>query len=224
MTAVAKHLARDVHPLLETRVTSLRIGASGWVADLRNGGPIVAQAVLLTPPVPQSLELLEAGAVELPAQRLSDLRTIDYERCLAVMAMLDGPSHVPVPGGLAPPDGPIAWIADNQAKGVSPVPAVTIHATATFSLAHWDRHREESGQMLVEAAAPWLRAAVTGVQVQGWRYSRPLTVHQERCVVVDSMPRLCFAGDAFAGPRVEGAFLSGWAAADALEQMRGAVS
>ena len=136
--------------------------------------------------------------------------------CLAVMAVLDGPSRIPPPGGLASAEGPIAWIADNQLKGISAEPAVIIHATHAFSLDHWDRDREESGRALLDGAAELLGAGIKTFQVHGWRYSKPMRVDEEPCVLATESPPLVLAGDAFAGPRVEGAALSGWAAAGAV--------
>jgi hypothetical protein len=101
-------------------------------------------------------------------------------------------------------------------KGISAEPAVTIHATHAFSLQHWDRDRQESGRALLDAATPWLGAAITTFQVHGWRYSKPMRVDAAPCVLVCQSPPLVLAGDAFAGPRVEGAALSGWAAAQAV--------
>jgi predicted NAD/FAD-dependent oxidoreductase len=60
---------------------------------------------------------------------------------------------------------------------------------------------------------------VTEYQVHGWRYSKPVRVEESPCLILSESPPLVLAGDAFAGPRVEGAALSGWAAADALKQM-----
>jgi hypothetical protein len=218
MAAVAKHLARDLDVRVTATVTALEEAEHGWQVSVEHGEIPSARAVLLTPPVPQGLALLDAGDVRLPPETLAALTALEYERCLAVMAVLAGPSRVPPPGGLAPEHDQIAWIADNQTKGTSPVPAVTIHATPAFSLAHWDDDRHEAGQALLDAAHQWLGAHVTALQVHGWRYSRPLVIHRERCVVLEGAHPLVFAGDAFAGPRVEGAALSGWAAAAALEQ------
>jgi len=172
--------------------------------------------MILTPPMPQSLALLDEGGIVLAPEMRARLAAIEYERCLAVMAVLDGPSRIPPPGGLAPGDGPIAWLADNQLKGISAEPAVTIHATHAFSLEHWDHDRQESGRALLDAAAPWLGAEIRKFQVHGWRYSKPMRVDEELCVLVSQSPPLMLAGDAFAGPRVEGAALSGWAAAEAI--------
>jgi hypothetical protein len=132
------------------------------------------------------------------------------------MAVLAGPSRLAPPGGLAPSDGPIAWIADNQLKGISAEPAVTIHATHAFSLEHWERDRQESGRRLLDAANDWLGTDVRTFQVHGWLYSKPLQLDECRCAIVSQVPPLVLAGDAFAGPRVEGAALSGWAAAEAV--------
>ncbi|MEQ1700146.1 MAG: FAD-dependent oxidoreductase, partial [Ilumatobacteraceae bacterium] len=55
-----------------------------------------------------------------------------------------------------------------------------------------------------------------GLQVQRWRYARPVEVHPARCLAADGLPGLVFAGDAFGGAKVEGAVLSGRAAAHLL--------
>ncbi len=216
MSAVAKHIALGLDVHLEMPVVALRRAEDRWRAETTTGRTFTAGAVVLTPPVPQSLAMLDAGGIILAPEMRARLEAVEYERCLAVMAVLNGPSRIPPPGGLTPADGPIAWIADNQSKGVSTVPAVTIHATHAFSLEHWDRDRQESGRALLDAAAPWLGAGVKTFQVHGWRYSKPMRVDDEPCLLVDKSPPLVLAGDAFAGPRVEGAAVSGWAAAAAI--------
>ena len=219
MTAVAKYLARNLNLLLEKRIVSLRRDPAGWVAALDSGEAVFARAVVLTPPIPQSMALLDFRELSLPPATRASLEGAEYECCLAVMAVLAGPARIPPPGGLAPSDGPIAWIADNQMKSVSAIPAVTIHATPAFSLEHWDRDRQESGRELLRAAATWLNSDVTEFQVHGWRYSKPIRVEQNACLILNESPRLLLAGDAFVAPRVEGAALSGWAAADMLDHL-----
>jgi renalase len=219
MTAVAKHLARSLNMLLEKRIVLVRRDAAGWVAELENGETVCANAVLLTPPVPQSLALLDAGLVEMLPEERAHLESIEYDPCLAVMLVLDRPSRIPPPGGLSPREGPIAWIADNQMKGASATPAVTIHATAAFSREHWDYDRRESMRELLRTAEPWLGSDVIEFQVHGWRYSKPIRTEENPCLVLSQSPPLVLAGDAFAGPRLEGAVISGWAAADVLNHM-----
>ena len=216
MSAVAKHLAAGLDLHLATPVAAVRRAGNQWSAETTTGRTFTAAAVVLTPPVPQALALLDAGGIILAPEMRSRLVAIEYERCLAIMAVLDGPSRLPPPGGFTPADGPIAWIADNQLKGISAEPAVTIHATHAFSLEHWDRDREESARALLDAAAEWLGASVKTFHVHGWRYSKPMCVDQAPCVLVSQSPPLVLAGDAFVGPRVEGAALSGWAAAEAI--------
>ena len=216
MTSVAKDLARSLDVVLEKQVLALRCSQGRWIAETKSGELFSAAAVVLTPPVPQSLAMLDAGGFALQPDIRARLAGIEYEGCLAVMAVLAGPSRLPLPGGLAPADGPIAWIADNQLKGISTEPAVTIHATHSFSLEHWDCDREESGRYLLDAAAEWLGADIRTFQVHGWRYSKPMQVDEEPCVILIQSPLLVLAGDAFAGPLVEGAARSGCAAAEVV--------
>ena len=216
MTALPGNLAQGAGVLLETQVTSVSRRENGWTVSLADGSSISSAAVLLTAPVPQSLALLDAGGFAAPAELRARLEAIEYERCLAVLAVLDGPSGMPPPGGMAFENGPLAWLADNELKGISPVPCVTLHASHAFSLRHWDADRREVALELLEAAAPWIRAGVQEFQTHGWLYSKPLRVHEDACAVLHAAPPLVMAGDAFAGSKVEGAALSGWAAAGYL--------
>jgi predicted NAD/FAD-dependent oxidoreductase len=221
MAAIPAHLARRAALRLQTALVSLQLEPPFWVAELSSGETLSARAVLLTPPVPVSLALLDAGKVTLAPGTRARLEQAAYERCLAVMAVLDGPSGLPAPGGFAPREGPLAWIADSQMKGISPVPAVTLHATGAFSLAHWEDDRREAGSALVRAAQSWLRSSAVTFQVRGWPYSRAVSLIEPPCLTLHPDPPLLIAGDAFVAPRVEGAALSGWAAAEALKGMHG---
>jgi hypothetical protein len=219
MTAIPKHLAKSLNVRLETKMTALKQEHSLWLATFENGETITANAVLLTAPVPQSLAVLDAGGVTLEASAREQLEAVGYEPCLAVMAVLNGHSNIPQPGFLRFDSGPIGWIADNQAKGISAISAVTIHATPVYSAAHWDDDRQEVGRRLLEAAAPWLGSEPVEFQIHAWRYARPGHEPDHPCLLLNQSPALLIAGDAFGGPRVEGAALSGWAGAEALNEL-----
>jgi len=220
MTAVAKYLATNIHVIRTTRVDSIGQQGDGWLAELDNGETINTKAMLITSPVPQTIDLLATGNITVPTDKQARLNRIQYESCIAVMAILDGPTAIESPGAIALEDGPIAWITDNLQKGVSKIPAVTIHASGDFSAEHLNHDRMEIGQRLIDAAGVYLGdARVTEYQVHGWRYSKPTVVDDAPCILLSEttdLPPLAVAGDAFAGSRFEGAVQSGWAAAKAL--------
>lgn len=216
MTALAKQLAAGIDVRVETPVSAIALDASRWRISTPAGPTLTAEALILTAPVPQALTLLDAGKYPLSSETRQRLDAIRYERCLAVMATLAAPSLIPFPGALSFSTGPITWIADNQQKGISPEPAVTLHASPEFSLTNWDRDKQEVGRELLEAAAIHLGSPVKEFQVHGWRYSRPISSETGGAFTLSLQPPMLLAGDAFAGPKVEGAVLSGWAAARTL--------
>jgi predicted NAD/FAD-dependent oxidoreductase len=218
MTGIAKHLAHGLDVRTEARVARLQTTSGVWTAILENGTRHEAHAIVLTPPVPQSLALLKAGEVSLPEPAGSELGQIDYAPCLTLLAELDGPSRIPEPGGMWMSGEPLLWIADNRKKGVStgPETLVTIHGGQEFSREQWDAPEATATAALLEAAKPWLGSEAKRTHLHRWRYSVPLRVYPEPCLVLDAPALLAFAGDAFGGPRIEAAALSGLAAADAL--------
>lgn len=219
MSGVAKHLATGLDVRLETTLTTLRSSGAHWMASLLSGESITAQAVVLTPPAPQSLAILDAGNVSLPLVLRHRIEAIQYDRCLAVMAVLEAPSRVSAGGSVILDSGPIASITDNQLKEISTVPAITIHATAAFSLEQWDADRTGTAHHLLKAAAPWIGTGVRSFQIHGWRYSRPRVVEPEPCVLATTNPPLILAGDGFGASGIEGAALSGFLAAKAILEL-----
>ncbi len=171
----------------------------------------------MTPPVPQSLALLEAGTVELPSIIAASLEAVTYDPCIALLALTREASAIPAPGGIQFTAGPIRWMADNQQKGISPrAVALTIHASAAFSEANWEMEDRTIAEQLLTAAARYIRGEIAGYQVHRWRFSQPRELYPGRCVVVPGEHPLIFAGDAFEGPKIEGAAHSGMCAADRL--------
>jgi hypothetical protein len=218
MNRLAKHLAEGLDVRCNTLAFAVRPGAGCWEVQLDDNSVLPADALVVTCPLPQSFSLLVSSGVELPV----DLRQTEYDRTLSILVTLDRPGAVPAPGGLQNPNDVFSFIGDNVAKGASSHPALTFHAAAAWSESHWDDPRDDITAALLGHAAPWIGdASVLKVSPKRWRFATPRTIWPEACWFDDSGPApLVLAGDAFAGPRVEGAALSGLAAAASLASGR----
>ena len=222
MNALAKLLAEGLEVRREAKVSSLTAEEGCWRIELEGGEVLGADAVVLSAPVPQSLALVDAGGVVLEGADREALEAVTYDPCLAALIPLAGPSGLAEPGAVAPSVGPVEWIADNRMKGISVGHGVTVHADAQFSAERWELADAEVLAELVAAARE--SAGLTGAalmaeaQVQRWRYARPSSSHPETALVAAGVAPLVFCGDAFGEARVEGAAVSGRAAAVALAE------
>lgn len=219
MTAVAKHLAAHLTVHTQTKLTQIQVAGDGWEVVAEDGRTFTARALLLTPPVPQSLALLDAGEVPLTASDRAALERIEYAPCLSGLFWVAGGVALPAPGAVQQPEQAISWLADNQQKGISPeVAIVTAHANPVQSKLWYEAPKGELVGLFMGGLRPYLSktSVIKGHHIHRWRYALPLVTHPERTLLADGLPPLTFAGDAFNGPRVEGAALSGLAAADAL--------
>ncbi|OYU98858.1 MAG: NAD/FAD-dependent oxidoreductase, partial [Verrucomicrobiales bacterium VVV1] len=144
------------------------------------------------------------------------LAGLKYHPCLALLVTLGGPSAVPAEG-VALDEGPVRWLADNGKKGISPgaTGAVTVHLRPEFAAEHYAKTEAELAPRVVPGIARGLGAQVSGVALHRWKFSEPSTTYPEPCVWLPELG-LGFAGDAFGGPRVEGAAISGLALADKI--------
>lgn len=220
MSGFAKYLAKDLDVHTNTNVTEFRYEKK-WLIETQSDRQYQGDMLVMTSPVPQSLSLLDASFIPLPLEVRFSLEQIEYNSCIAVLALLEKPSDISAPGGMDLNDDSIAWLADNHQKGISPNGyAITIHATPKFSEDYWDSDDAEIIYKLVTAAADYLNSSVTKYQVHRWNYGSPKTLHNESYLTLLELP-LVMAGDAFVAPTVEGAVMSGIAAAKLISQRFG---
>jgi predicted NAD/FAD-dependent oxidoreductase len=213
MTDIAKHLAQGLDIRFNTLAFSIVRGTtSKWQVNIDDGSALAADAIIVTCPLPQTYALLVTADIELP----ESMRRTEYDRTICLLVVLNQSSAVASPGGLQNPDETFSFIADNAIKGISAAVALTLHANPQFSLDHWDDQLEDVHQLLLQRAKPWIGDAIVKTsQIKKWRLATPLTIWPERYWANDM---IVLAGDAFGGPKIEGAALSGLAAANYLQQ------
>lgn len=222
MSHLAKHMAARVTQdgaeiVLSQRAAAIIPGPDGLTLTYDGGSrePDEAASVIVTSPVPQTIDILNNGGVRYP----DALDLVEYFKVVGFLLTLDkNPTLGPVGARQRPLDPIFTWIADNQVKGVSAQPALTLHMEHALSEALYDLPAEEIVQRLqTEIDAVVGDAKIQDLQVKKWRYAGPIKPHPDRAVSIQTMGgTVVLCGDAFGGPKVEGAFLSGIAAADAL--------
>jgi predicted NAD/FAD-dependent oxidoreductase len=222
MNALAQHLAEGLEIQVNSRLTSITAVNEKWRAETEEGAQYESRALLLTPPVPQSLELLDAGQTNLSQSDRTALERVEYDPCLTAMFWLRGMPELPAPGALQRFDAAIQFMADNHRKGISPEASiVTAQASPAFSRQLWDKPDEQALEWIEAEARPHWSPVVTveEAQLKRWRYAQVTVTHPERFLAAEGLPPLLFAGDAFGGPRIEGAALSGLAAGQRLLEL-----
>lgn len=228
MSALAGHLAAglrddaDVH--FGACVTAVAHGPDGWSVQGERqgqGGAAAApfhatyDALLVCVPAPQAHALLD-GAAPLAAA----VAAARMEPCWS--AMYAFAERIPVDADglfVNVPDQPVAWASRDGSKPGRPAgERWVVHATAGWTRAHLeDAPASVAGALLDALAAAVGRPLPTPTfaDAHRWRYASGALAPPPGALV-DHARRLAVAGDWCAGGRVEGAWLSGVAAAEAL--------
>ena len=213
MSALVRPLAEGLEIHFACRVEGLARAAGGWrlvLADGREAGPFTGVAV--TAPAPQARELAgEAVAADLAEVRMAP--------CWAVMAAFEAPVQASFDAA-RPAGRPLAWAARNASKpGRDRRPDTwVLHADPDWSRERLEDDPPAIGPLLLAAfealaGAPLPPACYTAAH--RWRYAM-VEAPLGRSHLFDGEAGLGLAGDWCLGPRVEAAFDSGRALAQAF--------
>ena len=196
-----------------------RVYLESPVVDL---GQLSASGIILTPPIPVSVSLARDSGLEPPSGLMGRLEAVQYKRTIAVLLVLKGSLRgMPADGGIQlSDDQDLAFITDNYQKGVSSRPALTIHLSNDASLDLWDQTDETIMNFAIARARSWVEVGdVVDQSITRWRYAGPAEVLPESSATWGQEPSLVIAGEAFNGPKVEGAFNSGIDAANRVAEI-----
>lgn len=222
--SIAQYLASDLDVERQTKVINLQKPTQGWKVTTEQGATYDSDRVILTAPVPQSLELLQRSHVPLSEACWESLSLVSYRMCLTVLLLLSEPPFLENSGSRHLEGEPLEWIACNHQKGISPDGyGVTLHGTEAFSQGYAEKKdRDDQGiPALREAAKPYLgKGNIVDYQGHFWRYSTPLKQFPQP--FFSFQESLYLAGDGFSHrseppvSALESAFLSGWEVARAI--------
>jgi predicted NAD/FAD-dependent oxidoreductase len=216
--------------LKETRVSRFEAAGSGdfWEVIDQNDRRHRSRALILTPPLPQAMELMNHSQISLEQSQRRRFDEINYTRCISAAYVLNEETDLDPPGILKEPSpkisAGISGIFDQRKKGlITSSPTIVVQASAALSLELW----EEPSDILLETL--WKKAGMATQAsahskdfklgwIQKWKYCeplRPLGSTFERVETPGAAP-LVMAGDTFGGSKIEGAVTSGREAALAV--------
>ena len=202
----------------QTRAIGVRPADNGWLVTGEAGEEFRARSLLVATPPAQAAVLLRdacpAAAARLDAVTMSPslALVVRYPRRPLAFCGIQARHHAV-----------LSWIGHDTSKRPDLHDGVTIlvlHAASAFSHQHYERPEDETMDAMLAAAGE-----ITGEDLatpeaeflQRWRYAQAEDVALEpRVLAIDAEAPLLVAGDALAGGKIEGAWLSGRAAAEAL--------
>lgn len=240
MNAIGKFLAKGLEIWLSRRVLAMTKAEQGtWQLSLESPNEsskisqlqgVNARAVVVAIPAPQAVTILEPVQTELPADFIANLRSVEFEPCLSVIAGYSAnrqrdlvQREIAWKSVIFPHDEQLAWIGwDSSKRSNTQMPVFVANSSVTFAQSYLEAEDlQPAGQMLLNRAGECLNSWLSSpdwLQVHRWRYafaSRPLP---EPCLATTvPVPVVC-CGDWCGGNQIEGALESGKAAAEEINR------
>ncbi len=212
MNSLAAHLALGCDVRNGIRVQDLKRVQDHWYLahEAAEEGPY--DFVVVTVPAPQALPLLES-APELRRQ----VAEVHMQPCWAVLLAFASPLDVDFDGAFMN-EGALSWIARDGSKPGRSSETWVLQASAGWTREHLEDEREQVAATLTGAFAEIVGDELPKPidrQAHRWRYAAPARPLPSRCLFDRSLG-IVVCGDSCGGGGVEGAFLSGSAAADCV--------
>ena len=215
MRSIASHLSKRLEVIQSEKVININWTEQMWRITTENDHGYFTEHLVLTCPLPQSLELLSNSSIHISKETEHRLKEIKYDRCIAIMLICGGPGSINMPGGVWCSGEPVSWIADNTKKGVSSeVTSVTVHCGPEFSKQNWFEGRNFIFNEIREHLKEIIPFRVMDYQIHKWLYSRPNYIYHKPFEYIPLPGPIYLAGDAFVSGNIEGAFLSGYKVAE----------
>lgn len=207
MTALAKTLNQNV--LKEKLVEKLNHTEDGrWQLTTDKGKLFFGRRVFLSCPLPQSLKILDQSGIAYPTW----LNTLGYDKALVGLFGLMQTSQFPKDFDLIElPTADIRMISNQQSKGTSESPALSVVMSAKWSDLHFDQNEDAVLSEIQKALGAYLKTlgldlVVQNASLKKWRFAFP--IQNAPLPFIEVRPGLFLFGDAFGGSSVKGAVQS----------------
>jgi renalase len=213
MSAICSELARELADCrFNWAVRKLKRLEKGWILTSDERQTLECDALVITTPPEQARKLLaDPEADEL-------ISGVEMMPCWALMFVLAEPMFAEYDAAFVN-QGPLSWVSSQCSRPERPsANAWVLHASPEWSSIHLEKSADEVRDRLIEAARELPLSqpfTVKSAVAHRWRYA--LAREPLHCGAIWLGPKnLALAGDWCNGSRVEGAFLSGIAAADRI--------
>lgn len=202
MTQLAKSLGHNLNIQYESKITELIWNESFWILKNEVQQQLKSQNVILTAPLPQSLELLNHSNLKFN----SELSKLNYAKAIVVLIESTDESDLDLTY-LENEGFGLFSVCSQKAKGFSAKAAWTVTMSPPWSEYIFDQPDNiilEKACEIIQNKFPHLK--MEKVHLKKWRYSHPLVTWPHFFEPLQT--GLYLAGDAFGGPSLLGALRS----------------
>lgn len=215
MTSPANTIAQAIAIQISTTVCEIKRQDSGWKLNTVEWGWLdeTFGYVILAIPQPQVAALIKG--TEVSWERI--LNEVEMLPCWALMAQVESGLRAEFDAAFVN-QGPLGWICYNSHKPQRGSEDTWLaHATAAWSKEHLELAAEQVLEILSSEFEDLTGLGIRSGSVHRWRYAQSVSALQTRYLLDDQIA-LGACGDWTNGDKVEGAWLSGYHLARAINK------